>query len=74
MNWTSNFLVSLVFLTVVGAIGQGQTFWIFALVCGFALWFVGRYVPETRERDFARIDADLQDRFGRRSNGTAESR
>jgi MFS transporter, SP family, galactose:H+ symporter len=65
VNWTSNFLVSLVFLTVVNAIGQGQTFWIFALVCAFGLWFVGRYVPETRDRDFAEIDADLQGRFGR---------
>jgi MFS transporter, SP family, galactose:H+ symporter len=73
VNWTSNFLVSLVFLSVVQAIGQGQTFWIFALVCVFALWFIGRFVPETRERDFAQIDTDLQHRFGRSVNGTAES-
>jgi MFS transporter, SP family, galactose:H+ symporter len=62
-----------VFLSVVQAIGQGQTFWIFALVCVFALWFIGRFVPETRERDFAQIDTDLQHRFGRSVNGTAES-
>jgi sugar porter (SP) family MFS transporter len=74
VNWTSNFLVSLVFLTVVNAIGQGETFWIFALVCAFALWFIGRYVPETKDRDFAKIDADLQRRFGRRPDGTAEAR
>jgi sugar porter (SP) family MFS transporter len=74
VNWTSNFLVSLVFLTVVNAIGQGETFWIFALVCAFALWFIGRYVPETKDRDFAKIDADLQRRVGRRPDGTAEAR
>jgi predicted MFS family arabinose efflux permease len=74
VNWTSNFLVGLVFLTVVNAIGQGQTFWIFALVCAFGLWFVGRYVPETRDRNFAEIDADLQSRFGRDpSVGAAQS-
>jgi MFS family permease len=65
MNWTSNFIVSLAFLGVATAIGAGQTFWIFALVCAFALWFVGRFVPETRNRDFDEVDADLQARFGR---------
>lgn len=39
VNWTSNFVVSLVFLPVVDAIGQGPTFWIFAAVCAFGLWF-----------------------------------
>jgi MFS transporter, SP family, galactose:H+ symporter len=65
VNWTSNFIVSLVFLTVVNAIGLGQTFWIFAVICAFALWFIGRYVPETKDRDFPEINADLQTRFGR---------
>ena len=64
VNWTSNFAVSLVFLTVVNAIGLGQTFWVFGLICAFALWFIGRYVPETKDRDFRAIDVDLQARFG----------
>ena len=67
MNWTSNFLVSLVFLPVVDAIGEGETFWIFAVICAFGLWFVRRYVPETRNRDFDQVDAALQARFGRGS-------
>ena len=65
VNWTSNFIVSLVFLSVVEAVGLGQTFWIFAVICGFALWFIGRYVPETKDREFPAINADLQTRFGR---------
>ncbi|HEX2313034.1 MAG TPA: sugar porter family MFS transporter [Thermomonospora sp.] len=65
VNWTANFLVSLVFLTVVNAIGEGQTFWIFGVVCAFAVWFVTRYVPETRQRDTDQIEADLARRFGR---------
>lgn len=65
VNWTSNFVVSLVFLTVVNAIGQGQTFWIFAVICAIGFVFVGRYVPETKDREFDEVDADLQRRFGR---------
>jgi sugar porter (SP) family MFS transporter len=65
VNWTSNFVVSLVFLSVVNAVGLGQTFWIFGVICAFALWFVGRYVPETKDREFPAINADLQTRFGR---------
>ncbi|HET8586576.1 MAG TPA: sugar porter family MFS transporter [Candidatus Limnocylindria bacterium] len=66
VNWTSNFVVSLIFLTVVNAIGLGETFWVFAVICAFAVWFIGRYVPETKDRDFSGIDLDLQRRFGRR--------
>ncbi|REE98255.1 sugar porter family MFS transporter [Thermomonospora umbrina] len=75
VNWMSNFIVSLVFLTVVNAIGEGQTFWIFALVCVFAVWFVMKYVPETKNRDVDKIDADMQVRFGRRpASGEAARR
>src|SRR4051812_48604448 len=62
VNWLSNFVVSLAFLPLVAAIGQGETFWVFALVCAFAVWFVGRYVPETRSRNFDDVDRDLQAR------------
>jgi SP family galactose:H+ symporter-like MFS transporter len=64
VNWLSNFAVSLAFLPVVDAIGQGETFWIFAVVCLFGVWFVGRYVPETKDREFDQVDADLQTRWG----------
>ncbi len=65
VNWGSNFFVSLVFLSIANAIGQGQTFWIFAVVCAFGLWFIGRYVPETKDRDFEEVDAALLKRFHR---------
>jgi MFS family permease len=64
VNWLSNFAVSLAFLPVISAIGQGETFWLFAAVSAFGLWFVWRYVPETRERSFAEIDAELRARRG----------
>ena len=72
VNWISNFIISLVFLSVVQAIGQGQTFWVFAVVGVLALLFTGRYVPETKDREFDEIDADLQTRFGRRPQVRAE--
>jgi MFS transporter, SP family, galactose:H+ symporter len=65
VNWLSNFVVSLVFLSIANAIGQGETFWLFAVVCASGLWFVRRFVPETRDREFAEIDEDLKARFGR---------
>lgn len=73
VNWISNFVVSLVFLPVANVIGQGQTFWVFAAVCAFGLWFVSRYVPETRGRDFEQVDAALQTRFRKRPQVGAEA-
>jgi MFS family permease len=64
VNWLSNFAVSLAFLPVAEAIGQGETFWIFAVICAFGVWFVGRYVPETKDRQFEQVEADLQARWG----------
>lgn len=49
--------------------GEGKTFWVFALVCAFALRFIARYVPETRGRDSSEVDAALPERFGRRAPG-----
>jgi sugar transport protein len=62
-NWFSNCVVSLGFLPVVAAIAQGQTFWIFAIVCALVLVFVLRYVPETDGRSFAEIDAEVRSRW-----------
>src|SRR3954453_8030749 len=63
VNWLSNFVVSLAFLPLVAAIGQGETFWLFTVVCAFGLWFVARYVPETKERNFDEVNRDLQTRW-----------
>lgn len=66
VNWVANFVVSLAFLPLANAIGQGQTFWIFAAICVVALLFVGRYLPETQGRDPEQIEQALLTRFGRR--------
>jgi sugar porter (SP) family MFS transporter len=64
-NWFSNFVVSLGFLPIAAAIGQGPTFWIFAFACLLGLAFVIRFVPETRGRSFIEIDADVRARWER---------
>lgn len=64
VNWVSNFVVSLAFLPLASAIGQGETFWIFAGICVLAFLFVGRYLPETRDRDAEQIQHALHARFG----------
>jgi MFS transporter, SP family, galactose:H+ symporter len=62
-NWTANFAVSLAFLPLIAAIGQGETFWLFAVVCVFAIWFTDRYVPETKNREFLAVNEELQERW-----------
>ncbi|MEU3039927.1 MULTISPECIES: sugar porter family MFS transporter [Streptomyces] len=64
VNWVSNFAVSLTFLPLASALGQGETFWIFAAICLAALAFVAKYLPETRGRDADQIDRALHRRFG----------
>ncbi|MFI0372634.1 sugar porter family MFS transporter [Actinomadura sp. 1N219] len=66
LNWASNFTISLLFLPIVGLIGEGETFWIFAVVSAIGLLFTSRYIPETKGRDFAQVDRELQKRFRRR--------
>ncbi|MFC8626167.1 sugar porter family MFS transporter [Streptomyces anulatus] len=63
VNWVSNFIVSLAFLPLAAAIGQGETFWIFAGICVLAFFFVGRYLPETKGRDPEQIEEALKARF-----------
>lgn len=63
VNWLSNFLVSLVFLPLVTAIGQAATFWVFAVLCLLGLAFVAKWVPETRDRNAGEVGADLRRRW-----------
>ncbi len=57
VNWGAAFLVSGFFLTVVNAIGQAYTFWMFAAFCAIGLVWVIVGVPETRGRSLEEIEA-----------------
>ncbi|MFJ2764671.1 MFS transporter [Streptomyces prasinus] len=63
VNWLSNFVVSLLFLPLIQAIGHGPTFWIFAAICVLGVAFVARWVPETRGRHADEVGEDLRRRW-----------
>jgi sugar porter (SP) family MFS transporter len=55
VNWGSAFLVSQCFLSLVGAIGDGLTFGVFAAFCVVAWIWVYRAVPETMGKSLEQI-------------------
>jgi SP family galactose:H+ symporter-like MFS transporter len=57
VNWGAAFLVSEFFLSLVKAIGQAYTFWLFAAFCLIGLVWVIVGVPETRGRSLEEIEA-----------------
>lgn len=56
VNWFSAWLVSQFFLTLVGAIGEPQTFWLFAALCAVAFVWIWRKVPETKDHTLEEIE------------------
>jgi SP family galactose:H+ symporter-like MFS transporter len=56
VNWASAFLVSQFFLTVIGAIGNSLTFWLFALFCVLAWVWIYLRVPETKGKSLEQIE------------------
>jgi MFS transporter, SP family, galactose:H+ symporter len=55
-NWVANFVVSLTFLSLIGAIGEAFTFWLFAVMAVLAFLFCLRFVPETKGRSLEQIE------------------
>jgi sugar porter (SP) family MFS transporter len=67
-NWASNLLVSLTFLSLVGAIGRPFTFWLYALVGVAAIVFVYFLAPETKGRSLEDIQQLWIKRSGKTNN------
>jgi MFS transporter, SP family, galactose:H+ symporter len=65
VNWGAAFLVNGFFLSVVKAIGQAYTFWMFAGFCVIGLVWVIVGVPETRGRSLEEIEASWRQSPGR---------
>ena len=57
VNWGAAFLVSEFFLTLVDAIGESGTFWLFAFFCVVGGVWIYRKVPETKGRSLEQIQA-----------------
>ena len=54
-NWAAAFVVSQVFLSLINAIGNALTFWLFASFCVLGWIWIFRAVPETKGRSLEQI-------------------
>ena len=62
VNWLSNFIVSLTFLSLLNSLGSVWTFLLYAVLCGVGVWFCLRFVPETKGVPLEAIERDLRAR------------
>ena len=58
-NWAANFVVTVSFLTLLGAIGGSGAFFLFGFLTLVALAYFWRKVPETKGRSLQEIERDL---------------
>ncbi|MGW0865245.1 sugar porter family MFS transporter [Streptomyces sp. NPDC002611] len=61
--WLTNFVIGLVFPSLVSGIGISSTFFLFVVAGLLSLTFVKLYVPETRGRTLETLEAELRARF-----------
>ena len=55
VNWFAAFLVAEFFLSLVDAIGESTTFFLFSALCIVTYVFVHRWVPETKGKSLEEI-------------------
>ena len=58
-NWIANMIVGATFLTMLGTLGQGTTFWIYAGLSVVFIFLVFLLVPETKGVTLERIERNL---------------
>ncbi|MEV3909816.1 sugar porter family MFS transporter [Streptomyces canus] len=63
--WLTNFVIGLVFPSLVSGIGISNTFFLFVVAGVFSIVFVKRCVPETKGRTLETLEAELRARFSR---------
>jgi SP family galactose:H+ symporter-like MFS transporter len=56
-NWAFNLVVAVTFLTLVGAIGHADTFWLYGVIAVGAWIFFYFLVPETKGKTLEQIEA-----------------
>jgi MFS transporter, SP family, galactose:H+ symporter len=57
VNWATNLLVALTFLSLVDLLGRPVTFWLYAVFSAGAFVFTWRLVPETKGKTLEEIEA-----------------
>jgi sugar porter (SP) family MFS transporter len=63
-NWLSNFAISLTFLPLLKALGDSETFILYAIVAVFTIFFCARYVPETKGKTLDEIETYWRQKTG----------
>ena len=63
--WTTNAIISFVFPPLVTSLGAAATFGIFVLINLCSIFFVARFVPETKGRSLEEIEDDFRDAPGK---------
>jgi len=61
-HWVANFVVSLTYLSLIQAIGETFTLWLYAVMCVGAFLFCYFLVPETKGRSLEEIEEDLREK------------
>jgi MFS family permease len=61
-HWVANFVVSLTYLSLIQAIGETFTLWLYALLCVGAFVFCYFLVPETKGRSLEEIEEELREK------------
>lgn len=59
VNWSANFVVTVCFLSLLAALGDDGTFFLFGSLTLVALGYFYRQVPETKNRTLPEIERDL---------------
>ncbi len=57
VNWVTNLLVALTFLTLIDRLGKPGTFWLYASISVIAVVFSILFIPETKGKSLEEIEA-----------------
>ncbi|MGH9094177.1 MAG: sugar porter family MFS transporter [Acidimicrobiales bacterium] len=60
-NWLANFVVTVSFLTLLGAIKSAGTFFLFGALTLVALFYFSRRVPETKNQSLQEIERQVEE-------------
>ena len=60
IQWLANFVVTATFLTVLGFLGAGFTFWLYGIMCLVTLLFTIFLLPETKGVSLETIAVNLE--------------
>ena len=59
INWVCNYFVSFTFPDLIEGLGAYGTFLLYALLSAFTVWFVYRFLPETKGKSLQQIEKSV---------------